>query len=483
MLGFEFRVSPRNKLKLKSSSLSHKNEIKVENFLKEGETFRQFPPILFKYQADFLRDIESSDFNVFCYEKSRRIGITHALAAYAVLEASKKGGKNFFYISTNRENGKDFINSCQYWALHFQIAASKMQEDLYEDENKDILTLRINFSNNKRIAALASKPSSVRGLQGDILLDEAAFLNGLEEFLKACRALLIWGAKIFIVSTHNGEDSEFNKLIEEVKNRKLDYYHKKTTFREAIKDGLFKRICLVQNQEHSLELEQSWINKIYKDSGSSASEELDVIPKSSRINSMFAKEDFIIIERENLPKLFDNIVIAWDFAATDSKKSCYTVGVLLGKLGNNIYILDWKHCKLDAANTQAFVLDVCLKLDKNVPIFIELEGGSQSRLWLENAFKPSLKGRKVYGVNPQGSKALRAIPFAEKVKNQEVCVVNMPWTEAFLDTIKNFDGTPGVPLITDTGDALSLGYDKVCKSVAKIIASGTVRKDGKLFRA
>lgn len=481
MLTIQKDLKPKNKIKLRQRTEENKAKVKVAEVLTEGKTFRQFPPILFPYQAQFLKDIEETDYNVFVYEKSRRIGITHALAAHAVLSAAKTGGRNFFYISTNRENGKDFIDSCKYWATHFNLACGEVQEDLYEDESKDILTLKINFSSGKRVAALASKPSSVRGLQGDILLDEAAFLTDLESFLKACRAMLIWGAKIFIVSTHNGEENPFNKLVKNIlspktKEERLDYYHKKTTFQEAIKEGLFKRICLSTNKEWSETEQEEWIRKIYKDSGSSASEELDVIPRANSLQSVFRKENFKRLYPEELPTHFDNLLIAWDTAATEGASSCYTAGILFGKAQENYYVLDWSYCRLDASSTHNFIVDVCKALEMHIPIYLEIEGGSQSLLWLENAFKPALPERRVIGSNPTGSKLLRAIPVAEEVKQGRVFVKECAWTEEFLDTIKQFEGKSGVPLITDTGDALSLAFANINNSIGEIITGATVRK-------
>jgi phage FluMu gp28-like protein len=48
---------------------------------------------------------------------------------------------------------------------------------------------------------------------------------------------------------HNGNDNAFNEMIKDIRSDKLDYSLHKTTFDEALEQGLYKRICLVQKKE------------------------------------------------------------------------------------------------------------------------------------------------------------------------------------------------------------------------------------------
>ncbi|WP_237172075.1 hypothetical protein [Pandoraea norimbergensis] len=61
--------------------------------------------------------------------------------------------------------------------------------------------------------ALTSRPSNLRGRQGTIVIDEAAFHDQLSELLKAALAMLIWGGRVRVISTHNGTDNAFNELV------------------------------------------------------------------------------------------------------------------------------------------------------------------------------------------------------------------------------------------------------------------------------
>lgn len=58
---------------------------------------------------------------------------------------------------------------------------------------------------------------------GDVVIDEAAFHESLDELLKAAMALTMWGARVRIISTHNGVDNLFNQYIQEAREGRKDY--------------------------------------------------------------------------------------------------------------------------------------------------------------------------------------------------------------------------------------------------------------------
>ncbi|EOK7169926.1 hypothetical protein WHA40_RS27875, partial [Escherichia coli] len=114
------------------------------------------------------------------------------------------------------------------------------------DKKEEILTYMIRFPNSGfKIQALSSRPSNLRGLQGDVVIDEAAFHESLDELLKAAMALTMWGARVRIISTHNGVDNLFNQYIQEAREGRKDYSVHRITLDDAIADGLYRRICYV----------------------------------------------------------------------------------------------------------------------------------------------------------------------------------------------------------------------------------------------
>lgn len=126
---------------------------------------------------------------------------------------------NVYYIAYNRDMTVEYIQACAMWARAFNYAASEIEEGFWEedDDDKHIKTYTIKFPDSGfRIVALSSRPSNLRGRQGIIVIDEAAFHEQLDELLKAALAMLIWG-KVRVISTHDGDDNPFNTLIGDIR--------------------------------------------------------------------------------------------------------------------------------------------------------------------------------------------------------------------------------------------------------------------------
>ena len=237
--------------------------------------YEDVPAVLLPYQQEWIAD--KSPLKV--AEKSRRIGLTWAEAADAVLDAASDGGQNCYYLGYNKDMTVEFIQACAMWAKAFDAACSEVEEGLWEDGDKHIQTFTIRFpKSGKRIEALTSRPSNLRGRQGRVVLDEYGFHEKKSELLKAAIALLIWGGCVRVISTHDGEDNEFNDLIKEIRSGKRKGTVHRTTFREAVEQGLYKRVCLRKKIKYNKAEEQVWVDDTYKFYGDAADEELDVIP-------------------------------------------------------------------------------------------------------------------------------------------------------------------------------------------------------------
>lgn len=105
---------------------------------------------------------------------------------------------NVYYIAYNQDMTVEYIQACAMWARAFNYAASEIEEGFWEedDDDKHIKTYTIKFPDSGfRIVALSSRPSNLRGRQGIIVIDEAAFHEQLDELLKAALAMLIWGER------------------------------------------------------------------------------------------------------------------------------------------------------------------------------------------------------------------------------------------------------------------------------------------------
>lgn len=251
-----------------------------------GEAIPEKEAVFLGYQARWFED----ESEIMIAEKSRRTGLTWAEAGRNVTNAAKprrRGGCNTFYVGSKQEMALEYISACALFARAFnQLAQADVYEQTFWDSVKqeEILTYMIRFPKSGfKIQALSSRPSNLRGLQGDVVIDEAAFHESLEELLKASLALTMWGNKVRLISTHNGVDNLFNQYIQDSREGRKEYSVHRITLDDALQDGLYQRICYVTGKEWTPDAEREWRDKLYKNAPNkeSADEEYGCIPKKS----------------------------------------------------------------------------------------------------------------------------------------------------------------------------------------------------------
>lgn len=103
-------------------------------------------------------------------------------------------------------------------------------------------------------------------------------MDDLVEMMKAAFALLIWGARIWIISSQLDAENAFNELVVDCRAKKKPYKLFRTTFRDAIDQGLYRRICLKQGIDWTVEGEAAWEAEIRAFYGDGAARELDCVP-------------------------------------------------------------------------------------------------------------------------------------------------------------------------------------------------------------
>lgn len=241
----------------------------------------QAPAVLLVYQQDWVSDPAE----VSVWEKSRRIGASWSDAADSVLTAAPADGMDALYIGYSEDMTREYIDDCAMWAKAFNYAAGTMNEYLFDDtdesgETRHIKAFRIDCGSGHKILGLSSRPRSIRGKQGKVTIDEAAFHDDLPGLLKAALAMLIWGGKVRVISSHNGDANPFNEMVNDIRAGKLPYSLHRTTFDDALNDGLYERVKLIQGARLKEKTQAEWRAKIYAQYGDNAAEELDVIPSA-----------------------------------------------------------------------------------------------------------------------------------------------------------------------------------------------------------
>lgn len=239
------------------------------------------PKPLLGYQSRLLSTVAANAVTV--YEKSRRTGVTWAAAALAVATsaaAKAAGGMDSLYIGYNLDMAREFIAASADWAKKFHGALAAVSEFLFDDgdPDKQIKAFRITFASGFDVVALSSRPRSLRGRQGFVIIDEAAFHDDFQALLDAALALLMWGGKILVISTHFGRDNPFNVLVEDVRAGRKPYALLRTDFDQALEDGLFERVCAVKGEPWTPEGEAAYRAAIRANYAGAADEELYCIP-------------------------------------------------------------------------------------------------------------------------------------------------------------------------------------------------------------
>jgi phage FluMu gp28-like protein len=255
----------------------HMRELATQSDYKFGA---RAPAVLLPYQQRWLADKSQ----VKVVEKSRRIGLSWAEACDSVLCAAAANGQDVWYIGYVKDMAIEFILDCAQWAEHFNSVAEAIEvsEEMWleGEEKKSVFAFSIKFASGNRITALSSKPRNLRGKQGRVILDEAAFHEAQGEILKAAMALLIWGGDLRIISTHDGDDNPFNQLIKDTRAGRFPYSVHRFTFGEALMEGLYQRICLRTGEDWTEKGQAAWEAKIRANYGDDAEEELDCVPKN-----------------------------------------------------------------------------------------------------------------------------------------------------------------------------------------------------------
>jgi phage FluMu gp28-like protein len=248
--------------------------------------------VLMRHQSDWIRQIHEHPLNI--AEKGRRTGITFATALDDTITASSgraAEGDNVYYIGDTKEKGLEYIGYCAHMAKVMAVAMAERYKGievfLFEDQQPDgstkhITSYRIRFASGFHITALSSRPASIRGLQGVVNIDEAAYHANVQAVIDAATALIIWGGKIRIISTHNGEKNAFNQLIRDTRAGLYAFRILHVTFDDAVANGLYERVCLMKGWAPTPEGKKEWYQRVrgaYGANKAAMREELDAIPR------------------------------------------------------------------------------------------------------------------------------------------------------------------------------------------------------------
>ena len=248
--------------------------------------------VLMKHQ----REVAAIQSAIIAVPKGRRTGITFGTMLNKTLVAAARksaGGDNVYYIGDTKEKGLEAIGYCAKFARVIAQAQgqgiSGVEEFLFEDQDdtgktRHITAYRIRFASGFQVCALSSRPANIRGLQGHVVIDEAAFHPDVQGVLDAATALLIWGGQITVISSHNGKNNPFAQFCRDIEAGRYgtDATVVTVTFDDAVANGLYERVCFMKGTPPTVEGKKAWYTKIRNGYGvrkAAMREELDAIPR------------------------------------------------------------------------------------------------------------------------------------------------------------------------------------------------------------
>lgn len=248
--------------------------------------------VLMKHQ----REAAAIQTAIIAIPKGRRTGITFGTMLDKTLVAAARksaGGDNVYYIGDTKEKGLEAIGYCAKFSRLIAQAqgqgVSGIEEFLFEDQDESgrtrhITAYRVRFASGFQVCALSSRPANIRGLQGHVVIDEAAFHPDVQGVLDAATALLIWGGQITVISSHNGKRNPFAQFCRDIEAGRYgaDATVVTVTFDDAVANGLYERVCMMKGTAPTPDGKRAWYAKIRNGYGvrkAAMREELDAIPR------------------------------------------------------------------------------------------------------------------------------------------------------------------------------------------------------------
>jgi len=157
---------------------------------------------LYDFQEKALTDLVDHDFNIIL--KSRQMGISTLTAAYSLWLMVFHKDKNILCISINQETSKEIVTRVRF-ANDSLPSWLKVKE---QEDNR--LSLRL--TNGSQIKAVSSAGTSGRSSALSLLIiDEAAFIDNIEEIWLSSQYTLSTGGRAIILSTPNGVGNFFHQ--------------------------------------------------------------------------------------------------------------------------------------------------------------------------------------------------------------------------------------------------------------------------------
>lgn len=215
--------------------------------------------VLLPWQEAWCRD----DAELRLWVKSRRVGATYAEANGAVFGRLAGRRKNDYWFSSADESAAaECADYWAFWARKADAVADRFTEEIEDPESRRYGTaFCIRLPTGQKLTAMSSNPRRFRSKGGDVTLDEYAYHDQPQRMYEAAEPCTTWGGRLSVLSTHNGEGSEFHKFQQmaerllrgEGRAGDMPWSMHRITLPEAVERGLVERINETQGTSFTRE--------------------------------------------------------------------------------------------------------------------------------------------------------------------------------------------------------------------------------------
>lgn len=173
------------------------------------------PFTLYDYQKDAIKDFEDYQFNIVL--KARQLGLSTAVAGYIAWTLLFRRQKSVLVIATKLDVAANLVKKVKKM---IKLLPDWMRIANITIDNRNSFEL----SNGSWIKASSTSEDSGRSEALSLLvIDEAAFVDGMEDLWKSIYPTLSTGGRCVAISTPNGVANWFHETYVDAENHKNDF--------------------------------------------------------------------------------------------------------------------------------------------------------------------------------------------------------------------------------------------------------------------
>jgi hypothetical protein len=165
---------------------------------------------LYPFQEKVLIQLQKNEYTII--NKSRQLGISTLASAYSLWLMLFQKDKNILCIATKQETAKNMVTKVRF----AYDSLPKWMQIKTSEHNK--LSLRL--ANGSQIKAVGATADAGRSeAVSFLIIDEAAFIEGIDEIFASAQQTLATGGQCLALSTPYGTGNWFHKSFTKAQNR------------------------------------------------------------------------------------------------------------------------------------------------------------------------------------------------------------------------------------------------------------------------